>query len=1201
MSQNPSICHCFGPDCGAHVYIGRSRYTTQRAEGRYSFTDAVGDTYTKRILSSTRPTTFTLDFNSKEPAIVQVALEAPAADPRKQQPKEVWVLSTGSTASRPGYGEVWLPAELELVEDRRAGSAVPDAYAEQIYSRFAGAVDTGRDAMILALGRAGSAVPDAYAEQLYIERWEASTYRPMDRPAASRSTTTGDNSEMERVELMGWIDVRTADGWSPCWFELRFPALTYHERPGRPAVAAIADVAALQLEMGPTVEEELGRMFSWRMDTPDKTTDAEAAVRLRLTMAAAIVAGEDSDDAFLLVDEDDTLGAPAAAAVVVTPIDLLWNGAAARSQREFDLWTRALSRRVVTLPCVQLDTLDLELDSCGGIVGFNTREERTAVALGIQKQRFVATLNGVRVRSPEHYCELLQASVGSAVAGGGDELVSLALEGLGVFSRCSHLWHQLGRAAFEELAVQSVGDFSTRDTHERVWLKPYVELTEGSLLELLVVFPGLRELFVSSIDIYAIPLGWQLYPSVSSRYLDGGPPGTVSEAVPPRKDSPQKTSRKQPCAVYPTGVSERALDALRHQMPAVTVAHLGSQIDPATFDSLMQTYRSTKRIDLCTVHARDREWLTRPALAELLALCPDCEYIFFDQNVATTDEDLEFAQQLCPKLRVLHLGRAITSQTFEQLLSEYELTKRLELLNWRFVEWRVVKKAVLRREAAFDSPIVDELQRGEVIQQLETRQVGASTRIRCERGWTSVAARSGNTLLEPRVDTVAFQGLNELLAFCPEPVAIFTRHADLDMESLKLRCPSLQVAHLGREITSAAYDELVEQYATTALLDMTDRAYSELTILGLAELCVLCPDVERVYFHVSHAAITHTIDTWPACLPEDVEPGEDFYVRVNGFAGVVAVKFPEDMVGGQRCNFQLGGITPGASQAGSAITETFLLKQPQTDPIGVMMLQACPLLAGKDGAGGSVQIQVRELRRECAVLLEAKAAPEVDMYVVKSMAKLRDVADELETQADLIKQASARQAAAPVGAAEEDSEAAERVDCFRCDGTGRVREIRSEVTRAFVSEQELIGTAAGGEAVSWLFENEAGCWKLYSKATADVLEEAWEELHSPGAGAIFFTVFHHFVTVFHHFVTLSIIFSVIWSLFPSFSLRRWCWRCRCRRAAWIRSRSSDGRWRRLRGRLVATRQCRRSWWDTVGVRPDGAAWCDFNRRMLISN
>ena len=315
MSQNPSICHCFGPDCGAHVYIGRSRYTTQRAEGRYSFTDAVGDTYTKRILSSTRPTTFTLDFNSKEPAIVQVALEAPAADPRKQQPKEVWVLSTGSTASRPGYGEVWLPAELELVEDRRAGSAVPDAYAEQIYSRFAGAVDTGRDAMILALGRAGSAVPDAYAEQLYIERWEASTYRPMDRPAASRSTTTGDNSEMERVELMGWIDVRTADGWSPCWFELRFPALTYHERPGRPAVAAIADVAALQLEMGPTVEEELGRMFSWRMDTPDKTTDAEAAVRLRLTMAAAIVAGEDSDDAFLLVDEDDTLGAPAAAAV----------------------------------------------------------------------------------------------------------------------------------------------------------------------------------------------------------------------------------------------------------------------------------------------------------------------------------------------------------------------------------------------------------------------------------------------------------------------------------------------------------------------------------------------------------------------------------------------------------------------------------------------------------------------------------------------------------------------------------------------------------------------------------------------------------------------------------------------------------------------------------------------------------------------
>ena len=226
-------------------------------------------------------------------------------------------------------------------------------------AQFQPVQDTGRDAFILALGRAGAAVPEVYAEQIYIERWQAGADRP-DRPVApdSRSLAAADDGGAVRPELMGWIDVRTADGWSPCWFELRFPALTYHERPGRPAAAALADVTTLQLEIGPTVEEELSRQFSWRMDKPDKTTDAEASERLRLTMAAAIVAGEDSDDDFLLVDEEDTLGAPAAAGVVgVTPIDLLWNGVSARSQQDFDVWTRALSRQVVTLPCVQLDTL----------------------------------------------------------------------------------------------------------------------------------------------------------------------------------------------------------------------------------------------------------------------------------------------------------------------------------------------------------------------------------------------------------------------------------------------------------------------------------------------------------------------------------------------------------------------------------------------------------------------------------------------------------------------------------------------------------------------------------------------------------------------------------------------------------------------------------------------------------------------------
>jgi hypothetical protein len=60
-------------------------------------------------------------------------------------------------------------------------------------------------------------------------------------------------------------------------------------------------------------------------------------------------------------------------------------------------------------------------------------------------------------------------------------------------------------------------------------------------------------------------------------------------------------------------------------------------------------------------------------------------------------------------------------------------------------QMRVVKTAVIRSGAALDSPQVGELQRGDVIDVLETRQVSTAdgtsmVRVRCAAGWTSVTA-----------------------------------------------------------------------------------------------------------------------------------------------------------------------------------------------------------------------------------------------------------------------------------------------------------------------------------------------------------------------------------------------------------------------------------------------------------------------------
>ena len=64
---------------------------------------------------------------------------------------------------------------------------------------------------------------------------------------------------------------------------------------------------------------------------------------------------------------------------------------------------------------------------------------------------------------------------------------------------------------------------------------------------------------------------------------------------------------------------------------------------------------------------------------------------------------------------------------------------------------RVVKTAVLRSDVALDSPQVGELQRGDVIEVLETTEVWVDgvpvVRVRCAAGWTSVKSRAGNRML----------------------------------------------------------------------------------------------------------------------------------------------------------------------------------------------------------------------------------------------------------------------------------------------------------------------------------------------------------------------------------------------------------------------------------------------------------------------
>ena len=70
----------------------------------------------------------------------------------------------------------------------------------------------------------------------------------------------------------------------------------------------------------------------------------------------------------------------------------------------------------------------------------------------------------------------------------------------------------------------------------------------------------------------------------------------------------------------------------------------------------------------------------------------------------------------------------------------------------------------------------------------------------------------------------------------------------------------------------------------------------------------------------------------------------------------------------------------------------------------------------------------------------------------------------------------------------------ERIDCFRCGGTGLIRDgLQTDISRAFASEAELLAQQRDdGEGISWMFKDEdEGAWKLYPVLHTRALESAY--------------------------------------------------------------------------------------------------------------
>ena len=103
------------------------------------------------------------------------------------------------------------------------------------------------------------------------------------------------------------------------------------------------------------------------------------------------------------------------------------------------------------------------------------------------------------------------------------------------------------------------------------------------------------------------------------------------------------------------------------------------------------------------------------------------------------------------------------------LFADFENAVRFARSNDR---WEVAKTAALRTECALDSRVVGQLERGEIIENLETAHDGGIVCIRCDGGWTSVTSKSGNTLLRPVIQSGVVVAHSAEVALIDNPTCI---------------------------------------------------------------------------------------------------------------------------------------------------------------------------------------------------------------------------------------------------------------------------------------------------------------------------------------------------------------------------------------------------------------------------------------------
>eukprot|EP01043_Picozoa_sp_COSAG02_P019532 COSAG02_NODE_945_length_15722_cov_74.792357_2_plen_1852_part_00 len=499
-----------------------------------------------------------------------------------------------------------------------------------------------------------------------------------------------------------------------------------------------------------------------------------------------------------------------------------------------------------------------------------------------------------------------------------------------------------------------------------------------------------------------------------------------------------------------------------HAANSLPAAQASERLDARAYNALLVQYGSSQRLDLAS---EEFLCMTRDQVQELIELCPqvcpDLTTLFVPESISRTHWDL-FRQGLPSLQRIV---RGITIDAYDGIIAQAQRGSRLDLTGHEFAKTSLVGLMNLRADCAHVDSIFFVKDREHTN---STFPRGPFCICNPETGKMLKIKSGGVEAVHDEGQVWEYNPRNKQLEDKDTRLVLTIRDRELSM--------CLSTGDKGQEWVYQATDKAIANPSSGSVLDI-EGGVNGTRVIGFASHGGA--NQTWTLLHDDDTGGRHNVqDSSQIALSEDdTDKLKQAWPKLQvAFLGreisattfdAMMLQYQEsgriDLTGDEFAN--LSGL--GMLELCDLCPKPSKIFLHSKHPLSSLHIEAVKyqLKVGDDA------IVVRDIKLSDCVRLQVKRAAEVDYRTVQTMVTPRSLPDELEMQEDILQRQSSRHA------------------CFRCDGTGLVRESRSAVTISFATLEQ----SSEEVTCTWLFKDAHESWNLYDKSTAAMLEREWRD------------------------------------------------------------------------------------------------------------